>query len=168
MEFALTKIFGTNQRDMLRQRLMGVIMVVVFIAAVLFAVVANSAAAASTGAGLIGAAAGAVVLVALMTAIYRFVPNRTFALKDIWPGAVLAGVLTELFSLLFPLYEGVTWVRHLRSAVCPFLPAGHLAWVPQPVHPHRGGVQQDASGRTRETRHRCLLAGRQPRAQGPE
>src|ERR1035437_4069791 len=108
MEFALTKIFGTKQRDMLRQRLMGLIMVVVFIAAVLFAVVANSAAAASTGAGLIGAVAGAVVLVALMTAIYRFVPNRTFALKDIWPGAVLAGVVTELFSLLFPLYAKVS------------------------------------------------------------
>ena len=108
MEFALTKIFGTKQRDMLRQRLMGVIMVVVFIAAVLFAVVANSAAAASTGAGLVGAVAGAVVLVALMTAIYRFVPNRTFALKDIWPGAILAGVLTELFSLLFPLYAKVS------------------------------------------------------------
>jgi membrane protein len=108
MEFALTKIFGTKQRDVLRQRLMGLIMVVVFIAAVLFAVVANSAAAASTGAGLIGAAAGAVVLVALMTAIYRFVPNRTFALKDIWPGAVLAGFFIELFSLLFPLYAKVS------------------------------------------------------------
>jgi membrane protein len=71
MEFVLTKIFGTKQRDMLRQRLMGMIMVVVFIAAVLFAVVANSAAAASTGAGLIGAVAGAVVLVALMTAMLR-------------------------------------------------------------------------------------------------
>jgi len=43
-----------------------------------------------------------------MTGIYRFVPNRTFALKDVWPGAVLAGVLTELFSLLFPLYAKVS------------------------------------------------------------
>ncbi len=108
MEFALTEIFGTKQRDMLRQRLMGIIMMLVFIAAVLFVVAANSALAASAGAGILGTAAGAIVLVGLMIAIYRFVPNRTFALKDIWPGAVLAGVMIELFSLLFPLYAKVS------------------------------------------------------------
>jgi membrane protein len=108
MEFALTEIFGTKQRDMLRQRAMGLIMVLIFIAAVLFVVGANSALAASPGAGIVGVVAGAVVLIALMIAIYRFVPNRTFALKDIWPGAVLAGVLVELFSLLFPLYAKIS------------------------------------------------------------
>lgn len=104
MEFALTKIFGTEQRDTLRQRLMGLVMVVVFIAAVLLSVTANSAAAASPGAGVLGAVLGAVVLIALMALIYRWVPNRTFALKDIWPGALLAGALIEVFSLVFPLY----------------------------------------------------------------
>jgi membrane protein len=108
MEFALTTIFGTTQRDMLRQRAMGLIMVLVFIAAVLFVVGANSALAASPGAGVIGTIAGAIALVALMIAIYRFVPNRTFAFKDIWPGAVLAGVLVEVFSLLFPLYAKIS------------------------------------------------------------
>jgi YihY family inner membrane protein len=108
MEFALTAIFGTKQRDMLRQRAMGLIMMLIFIAAVLFVVGANSALAASSGAGVIGTVAGAVVLIALMIAIYRFVPNRTFALRDIWPGAVLAGVLVEAFSLLFPLYAKVS------------------------------------------------------------
>ncbi len=108
MEFALTTIFGTTQRDMLRQRAMGLIMVLVFIAAVLFVVGANSALAASPGAGVIGTIAGAIALVALMIAIYRFVPNRTFALKDVWPGAVLAGVLVEVFSLLFPLYAKIS------------------------------------------------------------
>lgn len=108
MEFALTKIFGTKQRDTLRQRLMGLIMVVVFIAAVLLAVTANSAAAASPGAGVIGCLFAAVVLIALMTVIYRWVPNRTFPLKDVWPGALLAGVLIEVFSLAFPLYAKVS------------------------------------------------------------
>ena len=108
MEFALTEIFGTKQRDMLRQRVMGLIMMLIFIAAVLFVVGANSALAASPGAGVIGTVAGAVVLIALMIAIYRFVANRTFALRDIWPGAVLAGILVELFSLLFPLYAKVS------------------------------------------------------------
>jgi membrane protein len=108
MEFALTMIFGTKQRDTLRQRLMGLVMVIVFILAVLLTVTANSAAAASPGAGVLGALLGALVLVGLMTVIYRWVPNRTFALKDIWPGALLAGVLIELFSLLFPLYAKVS------------------------------------------------------------
>ncbi len=108
MEFALTMIFGTKQRDTLRQRLMGLVMVLVFILAVLLTVTANSAAAASPGAGVLGALLGALVLVALMTLIYRWVPNRTFALKDIWPGALLAGVLIELFSLLFPLYAKIS------------------------------------------------------------
>jgi membrane protein len=108
MEWALTQIFGTKQRDMLRQRAMGLIMVLIFIAAVLFVVGANTALAASPGAGLIGSVAGAIVLVALMMAIYRFVPNRTFKLKDVWPGALLAGILVELFSLLFPLYAKVS------------------------------------------------------------
>src|SRR5579872_664536 len=93
---------------MLRQRAMGLVMMLIFIAAVLFVVGANSALVASPGAGAIGTVAGAVALVALMIAIYRFVPNRTFALKDIWPGAVLAGVLVEAFSLLFPLYAKVS------------------------------------------------------------
>jgi len=48
---------------------------------------------------------GAVVMVALLTLLYRFVPNRTFRFKDVLPGAVLAGVLIELLSLGFPLYQ---------------------------------------------------------------
>jgi membrane protein len=104
MEFALTQVFGTSQRDALRQRLMGLVMVVIFIAAILLTVVANSAAAISAGAGLVGSIVGAVVLIALLTAIYRFVPNRTFSVRDILPGAVLAGILIEVFSLIFPLY----------------------------------------------------------------
>ncbi len=108
MEFALTRIFGTEQRDMLRQRLMGLGMVMVFILAVLLSVGANTVAAAVPGLGVLGALLGALVLVGLMTAIYRFVPNRTFTMREIWPGAVLAGVLVELFSLLFQIYAKVS------------------------------------------------------------
>ena len=49
MEWALIQIFGTKQCDMLRQRAMGLIMVLIFIAAVLFVVGANTAVAASPG-----------------------------------------------------------------------------------------------------------------------
>jgi HAMP domain-containing protein len=47
---------------------------------------------------------GAAVMVALLVLLYRFVPNRTFSLREVLPGALLAGVLIEALSLAFPLY----------------------------------------------------------------
>jgi membrane protein len=47
---------------------------------------------------------GAVVMVVLLVLLYRFVPNRKFRLRDVLPGALLAGVLIEALSLGFPLY----------------------------------------------------------------
>src|ERR1700704_5584687 len=44
MEFALTQIFGTKQRDMLRQKLMGFVMMVLLVIALTITVAANSAA----------------------------------------------------------------------------------------------------------------------------
>lgn len=107
MEFALTEVFGSKQRDMLRQRLMGLVMMVIFLAATLASAIANGAAAVSVIGGIVGPIIAGIVLIVLLMAIYRFVPNRTFGLKDIWPGAVLAGVLIEIFSLIFPLYAKV-------------------------------------------------------------
>lgn len=104
VEFALTQIFGTKQRDTLRQRAMGTVMLIVFLVAVLIAVAANSAAA-STPLGVIpGLLIGGGVLVLLVAAIYRFVPNRTFSFREVLPGALLAGVCIEVFTLVFPVY----------------------------------------------------------------
>src|SRR5216683_1314727 len=102
MEFALTQIFGTKQRDMLRQRLMGLIMMVLLVVAIVAAVGINAAAAFFPLASW-----GTWVMVALLVALYRFVPNRTFRLSDVLPGALVAGVLIELLSLAFPLYAKV-------------------------------------------------------------
>jgi len=111
MEFALTQIFGTKQRDMLRQRLMGLVMMLVLVVAIVATVGINAAAAfiplASWGTWVIDFIAGALVMVALLVALYRFVPNRTFRLVDVLPGALIAGVLIELLSLAFPLYATV-------------------------------------------------------------
>ncbi|HKW58679.1 MAG TPA: YihY/virulence factor BrkB family protein [Candidatus Dormibacteraeota bacterium] len=108
MEFALTQIFGTRQRDMLRQRLMGLVMMLVLVAAIVVIVGINAVAAflplASWITWSIGFVAGAAVMIALLCALYRFVPNRKFRLRDVLPGAVLAGVLIELLALVFPLY----------------------------------------------------------------
>jgi hypothetical protein len=46
-------------------------------------------------------------MVALLVALYRFVPNRKLRLRDVLPGALLAGVLIEVLSLAFPLYARI-------------------------------------------------------------
>jgi YihY family inner membrane protein len=108
MEFALTQIFGSRQRDMVRQRAMGAMMLLVFLAAILITVGANSVAGAvpilSVGSFVVGTGA----MVGLLIAIYRFVPNTTFTLAEIWPGALLAGVLIEVFTFAFPIYARLT------------------------------------------------------------
>lgn len=111
MEFALTEIFGTRQRDMLRQRLMGLIMMVVLVVALVVTVAANSVAA-LVPVPFVGPVAsvaiGSLVMFALLVALYRFVPNRTFRLRDVVPGALIAGVLIEILTLAFPLYARIS------------------------------------------------------------
>lgn len=108
MEFALTQIFGTKQRDMLRQKLMGFVMMILLVFAVGVTVAANAAAGYLANyipyAWVLSFMIGAAVMVVLLVLLYRFVPNRTFSLPEVLPGALLAGVLIEALSLGFPLY----------------------------------------------------------------
>jgi membrane protein len=104
MEFALSQIFGTKQRDMVRQKLMGLVMMVLLVIAVGITVAANAVAAVFPFAWVTGFIVGSAVMVGLLTLLYRFVPNRTFVVRDVIPGALLAGILIEVFSLGFPLY----------------------------------------------------------------
>lgn len=111
MEFALTQIFGTKQRNMLRQKLMGLVMMVLLVVALGITVAANSV----TGylsnylpfawvAWVLSFLIGAIVMITLLVLLYRVVPNRTFSLREVLPGALLAGVLIEALSLGFPVY----------------------------------------------------------------
>src|SRR5579864_6928779 len=108
MEFALTQIFGTRQRDLVRQKLMGFLMMALLVVAIAILVGANTLAAflplPGSVAWIPSFIAGTVVMVSLLVVLYRIVPNRAFALRDVLPGAVLAGILIEVLSLAFPLY----------------------------------------------------------------
>jgi membrane protein len=107
MEFALSQIFGANQRDLIRQKAMGVVMMLLLVVAVAFTVAANAMAAFLSFlpfAWVLTFVVGALVMVALLLLLYRFVPNRTFTAREVLPGALLAGVLIEVLSLAFPLY----------------------------------------------------------------
>jgi YihY family inner membrane protein len=107
MEFALTQIFGTKQRGLLRQRAMGLVMMLLLVVAIAITVGVNAIAAFLSFlpfAWVLSFLLGAIVMVALLVLLYRFVPNRTSSLGEVLPGALLAGVLIEFLSLGFPLY----------------------------------------------------------------
>lgn len=104
LEFALTRIFGTRHRNIVYQRLMGLVMMVLVIAAIVVLVAVNSLAAFLPYGWVTSFVAGAAVMVTLLVALYRFVPNRPIAARQLLPGALLAGVLIELLSLAFPVY----------------------------------------------------------------
>lgn len=111
LEFALTNIFGTRTRNLLWQRVAGLATMLVVVVAIVVLVAMNAAVAfvplAWWATWVIGFLAGAIVLMLLLVALYRFVPNRKLRMRDVFPGAVLAGVLIEILSLAFPLYAKV-------------------------------------------------------------
>jgi len=108
MEFALGRVIGAGQRDFLRQRAMTFLMTLLFAIAVVATVFLNSVAAVMQGIPQLAPVLGLVVWLAFMTAIYRLVPNRTYTVRRMWPGVLLAGVLMEALTLLWPLYTRLT------------------------------------------------------------
>lgn len=107
MEFAFAQIFGITQRDPVRQKLMGFVMMIALVAAVGVTVGANALAGLLPAAWLLSFVIGAAAMVALLVLLYRLVPNRTYTLREVLPGALLAGVLIEVLALGFPLYEHI-------------------------------------------------------------
>jgi len=110
MEFVFAQVFGIKQRDMVRQKLMGFVMMFVLVVAVGLTVAANWAAGLlpSAGSWVAGFVIGATVMITLLVMLYRLVPNRAFRFRDVLPGAVLAGILIEVLSLAFPLYARIS------------------------------------------------------------
>ncbi len=104
LEFALSRMFAIGQRGFLRQRAMGVVMLVILIVALLLAVAADSLMTVLPFMAGLGPLVGLAVLTGLMLLIYRYVPRRSFRSREIWPGALVAGILIEAVTLLFPLY----------------------------------------------------------------
>ena len=105
MEFAFAQIMGIQQRDAVRQKVMGFLMMLLLVVAVALTFGANALAGLLPGAWLVSFAVGALVMVTLLVLLYRLVPNRTYATFEVIPGALLAGVLIEALALGFPLYQ---------------------------------------------------------------
>ena len=108
MEFALNQIFGIRRRAVLRQKLVGFAMMLLLVLALGITLAANAAAGYlsrySPFAWVLSLVIGAAVMVVLLVLLYLYVPNRKFNLREVLPGALLAGVLIEALTLGFPLY----------------------------------------------------------------
>jgi hypothetical protein len=92
----------------LRQKAMGLVMMLLLVAAVGATVAANSIVNLFPLAWLVSLVIGAVLMIGMLLVLYRFVPNRTFRLNEVLPGAILAGVLVEVLTLAFPFYQRVS------------------------------------------------------------
>jgi membrane protein len=122
MEQAFDAIYGTGQRDFVRQKVMSVLMVL------LFTVLAGAILLTSTLLGLLEhlpflpsalllhggvafalqVAFGLIAGCTLFLAIFYVVPNGKQEIRRVWPGALLAGFAFEALTLLFPLYIRLT------------------------------------------------------------
>jgi YihY family inner membrane protein len=117
MEFVFNHFYGTPDRGYREQVLMAVAMMVLYAALFTLSVLAPV-----TETFLVAVSDRAVPLdlagfdpvigwllalgsaVVMFLAIYRVIPNTPLRLADVWPGALLAGVLFVLLSQVFPLY----------------------------------------------------------------
>lgn len=104
MEFALGVVVGVRQRGFLRQRAMALVMTVLFVVALVVTIGVNSLIAVPGVIWGFEPVAGLVVWCALMLAIYRLVPNRTYKVRELWRGVLIAGTAMELLTLLWPAF----------------------------------------------------------------
>jgi membrane protein len=105
LEFSLDQVYGVKQRELLPQRLMGLVMLLAFVAAMLLSVGATALIGVLNFVPFIGLLVGAVVMSGLLLLIYWVVPNRPQQWRDVWPGALLCGVLIEVLTLAWPVYR---------------------------------------------------------------
>jgi len=113
---ALSNLYGVRSRRFVRKRLRAIAMIFVFTAMMLPLLVSSSLLTAGGRYSLVPAAtpvalviplqivAGAIDGTLLYAVVYLVGPNRRQHLRRVLPGAAVAGVLLEGFTLLFPLY----------------------------------------------------------------
>jgi membrane protein len=118
MEQAFDLIFHVPMRDFLQQKVVAVLMMVIFTALAGLAILTSallplvarlpglSASVLTHGlaALLTQFVIGSVSSFLLYFVTYYVVPNRKQEVRQVWPGALFAGVAFELLSLCFPLY----------------------------------------------------------------
>jgi len=117
MEQAFAVIYHTKPRDFIRQKLISVGMVLVFTILVGIAVASSSLLPAlkqipdippvlysGVAAFVLQVLVGIIAGFLLFGTMYYVIPNRKQEFRKVIPGALVAGILFELITLVFPLY----------------------------------------------------------------
>lgn len=119
MEQAFAQVFRVKPRGLVKQRLMGLIMMLAFAALGGLTILTASLLPALPGlpdlplpAGLLRGATpvilqvvtGLLAGIVLYTLVFWVVPPKKQDWRHVWPGAVVSGVLFEIVGLVFPLY----------------------------------------------------------------
>ncbi|HEX6487858.1 MAG TPA: YihY/virulence factor BrkB family protein [Candidatus Dormibacteraeota bacterium] len=182
LEFALDQVYGIKTRSLVPQRLMALGMLLAFVVAMLVSVGASALVAFLPAVPFVGVLVGAGVMIALLLLVYWVVPNREQSWAEVWPGALLAGVLIEILTLVWPLYADLmhgfntygqtfglffllaTWLYLLSQLILLGAVLNHMRLhgepVPEPKLPPARAVDEDAERRGVE-----LQQARRPRPQ---
>lgn len=115
IEQVFTIIHRTTQRSFIKQNLIAIAMLLLFIFLMIIMFIVGGAPSfainalpnkngAQFGIFIAGIVISVFVAFIFFMFLYKIVPNRKMATKDIWCGALIAGILLDLFVILFPLY----------------------------------------------------------------
>lgn len=124
IEVSFSRIFGVPPRGIVQQRAVALAMILAFSALLVLSVAAThvplllgelykgpGAAHPPWGRGqVLGLLGGWVFSTLLQLIMYLVIPNVRLPFRALWPGAVLAGTLLQITTLIFPLY-----IRHLAG-----------------------------------------------------
>src|ERR1700682_167780 len=122
MDQAFAEVYQARPRSLVSQRLMSIGMILLFTALIGLAVLSSSLLPALKNLGgiipwsltsgplafILQAVGGVLAGFILYATIYYVVPNRRQRWSQVLPGALVAGVLLELVTLLFPVYLSLT------------------------------------------------------------
>jgi membrane protein len=128
-------VFRLRGRDLIRQNIMAIGMLLLYIVlvpivvlasiipgAIVSALHANGAATGFAGVliHLVGLLAAFLVALVLFAAIYIVVPNRPVHFYEVWKGTLVAAVLLVLYELVFPIYQSIALKSDSYGSVAGF------------------------------------------------
>jgi membrane protein len=133
-------IFEVNGRNFFKEKLLDVIMIFVFVALMLIIIVATSAGALISGlfpntpipggnALLVGTPISLAAAFLLFSVLYLVFPNPQprFTLRHVWRGALVAAVLFQILSFIWPLYAQINHFSRYGAVLAPLVVLA--AWI---------------------------------------
>ncbi len=104
LEWPLDTLYGVPSRSALRKRGMALTMTMVYVVAIPGTIVLTGAVTTISHRPALPIVLSLMVWTAVLLLMYRAIPNTSLGLRDVWKGALTAGVLLELLTSIWPAY----------------------------------------------------------------